>query len=231
MTNRHCFGKSNYDWMRLLREGGALHRQPSTLSDLYQFNGIDFTTTCHYIRKQLNQQMDERQQSKGHCSRLDLRNSKPREVFSHGPFSSTKQNTVGREPDGQIHTTLMRLVWLQADQIQRPKVTTLLNRFDSEGMDIHIVDLHQEKKAPPPLHCELVMLECINTLETEMLTQLSSVRSQSQVPLIVLTDNHTLDWSLLALREGADAIFTLNTPDDIIIARSNALLRRWITGS
>jgi DNA-binding response OmpR family regulator len=71
------------------------------------------------------------------------------------------------------------------------------------------------------------MLECVDTIEQEMLARLDRVRSKSKAPLIILTDNATLDWSLLALREGADAIFTMNTPDEIIFARSNALLRRW----
>jgi DNA-binding response OmpR family regulator len=46
--------------------------------------------------------------------------------------------------------------------------------------------------------------------------------------LIVLTDNHTLDWSIRALHSGADALFTINMPDDVIVARSKALLRRWM---
>jgi len=71
------------------------------------------------------------------------------------------------------------------------------------------------------------MLECVDIIEQDMLTSLEQIRTYSNAPLIVLTDNPTLDWSLLVLREGADAIFTLNTPDEVILARSTALLRRW----
>ncbi|MCB0061282.1 MAG: response regulator transcription factor [Caldilineaceae bacterium] len=123
----------------------------------------------------------------------------------------------------------MRLLWFRTTHAQQPKVATLLNRFDSEGMEIQVIESVDESAASVnKMACELIMLECINTVEQDMLVRLNRVRANSRVPLIVLTDNHTLDWSLIALREGADAIFTLNTPDDIIIARSNALLRRWL---
>ena len=95
-------------------------------------------------------------------------------------------------------------------------------------MEVHITDLSKGKKgSSQDFVGELIMLECVDVYEQEMLIRLDFVRQGSRAPLIVLTDNHTLDWSLLALREGADAIFTLNTPDDVIVARSNALLRRW----
>lgn len=123
----------------------------------------------------------------------------------------------------------MRLLWFRTTHTLQPKVVTLLNRFGKEGLDIQVIEISSIDKVADHALCELIMLECINAFEHEMIDQLYRVRAGSQVPVIVLTDNHTLDWSLLALREGADAIFTLNTPDDIIIARSNALLRRWAT--
>ncbi|MEZ4678975.1 MAG: hypothetical protein R2932_32645 [Caldilineaceae bacterium] len=123
----------------------------------------------------------------------------------------------------------MRLLWFRMQRDQRPKVTTLLDRFDHAGMDVEIIMMsghyHRNQNLP---QCALIMLECVESVEHEMLAQLNEVRATSKAPLIVLTDNHTLDWSLLALREGADAIFTLNTPDDIILARSTALIRRWL---
>lgn len=132
-------------------------------------------------------------------------------------------------------TIPLRVLWLRAGNVERPKTTGLRNRFGSEGMDIHLADL-QHMATPVgdlqsinlfPTVFDLIILECVEISEEVMLTQLSNIREVSQTPLIVLTDNYTLDWSLRALREGADAIFTLNTPDDVILARSNALLRRW----
>jgi hypothetical protein len=132
-------------------------------------------------------------------------------------------------------TIPLRVLWLRAGNVERPKTTGLRNRFGSEGMDIHLTDL-QHTDTPVvdlqainlfPTVFDLIILECVEISEAVMLVQLNSIREVSQAPLIVLTDNYTLDWSLRALREGADAIFTLNTPDDVILARSNALLRRW----
>jgi DNA-binding response OmpR family regulator len=65
-------------------------------------------------------------------------------------------------------------------------------------------------------------------VEPEMMKAVITVRLLTQAPLIVLTDNHTLDWSIRALHSGADALFTINMPDDVIVARSKALLRRWM---
>jgi len=130
----------------------------------------------------------------------------------------------------------LRVLWLRGGTGEWPKTTGLRNRFGSEGMDIHLADLHhtdeqaldQQVAKLFPTIFDLIMLECVETGEEAMLRQVNCIREVSQAPLIVLTDNHTLDWSLHALREGADAIFTLNTPDDVIVARSNALLRRWM---
>lgn len=129
----------------------------------------------------------------------------------------------------------LRVLWLRFNNVDRPRTTGLRNRFGNEGMDIHIADLQYtmgqltEGQASNlfPTVFDLIMLESVEIIEEAMLHQLGSIREVSQAPLIVLTDNYTLDWSLRALREGADAIFTLNTPDDVIVARSNALLRRW----
>lgn len=151
------------------------------------------------------------------------------EAMNHTPPPAMQKRT-------ETTTVPLRVLWLRAGAGEWPKTTGLRNRFGSEGMDIHLADLHhtdeqaldQQVASLLPTIFDLIMLECVETVEAAMLLQLSSIRSVSQAPLIVLTDNYTLDWSLHALREGADAIFTLNTPDDVIVARSNALLRRWM---
>lgn len=120
----------------------------------------------------------------------------------------------------------VRVAWIQQNLQQLPKALSLRTRFSDAGMS---VNTHQWKfDDVGPLECELILFDCCTMIEQEMMRFLLKIRFFSQAPLIVLTDNHTLDWSVTALRGGADAIFTVNMPDDVILARSNALLRRWI---
>lgn len=196
---------------------------------------LRYTHRCHTPSNkqtlQSNGQSSNRKQIDSPRLGAQVYNGKSEE---HGPTSDIPLHNGTRLPTShwpsQKYPIPMRLLWFRTNHVQQPKVSTLLHRFDSEGMEIQVIEsIDDTQTSVKKLACELIMLECINTAEQDMLIRLNSVRANSRVPLIVLTDNHTLDWSLVALREGADAIFTLNTPDDIIIARSNALLRRWLT--
>ena len=121
----------------------------------------------------------------------------------------------------------LRVIWLQQTLQQLPKALGLRTRFTDAGMQVnlHLLDLENGV----PLEGELILLECFGMFEQEMMKVLLKLRFFSKAPLIILTDNSTLDWSLRALHTGADAIFTVNMPDDVIIARSRALLRRWVS--
>lgn len=107
------------------------------------------------------------------------------------------------------------------------KLLSLLNRITIEGVVIQTIEITEVASTDTSKY-DLILLECLNAVENEMLLLLSCIRNANRAPLMMLTDNHTLDWSLCALQAGADAIVTVNTPDEIIIARCNALLRRWL---
>lgn len=119
----------------------------------------------------------------------------------------------------------LRIVWLQQMMQQLPKAFALRTRFVDAGMEVNIQQLDLANDIS--LDGELILMECFGTLEQEMMKSVIKIRLFTHAPLIVLTDNHTLDWSIRALYSGADAIFTVNMPDDVIVARSKALLRRW----
>lgn len=120
----------------------------------------------------------------------------------------------------------VRIVWLQQKMQSLPKALALRTRFGDAGMQ---VQLQRSLDADTKLDGELILLECFGMFEQEMMMAVFNVRHLTQAPLIVLTDNHTLDWSIRALHSGADALFTVNMPDDVIVARSKALLRRWVS--
>lgn len=121
----------------------------------------------------------------------------------------------------------MRVIWLQQTLQPLPKALALRSRFTNAGMQVELHHLDLENGAPR--EGELILLECFGMFEQEMMQVLVNLRFFSKAPLIILTDNYALDWSLRALHSGADAIFTVNMPDDVIIARSKALLRRWVS--
>jgi hypothetical protein len=149
------------------------------------------------------------------------------------------QTTHGSQSNGQNKTysnvmsnngrrrVPLRMVWLQQKVQQPPKALGLRTRFIDAGLQVQVCALNLEDDTP--LEGELILLECFSMFEQEMMKALVRIRLFTQAPLIVLTDNHTLEWSIRALHNGADAIFTVNMPDDVIVARSNALLRRWVS--
>jgi hypothetical protein len=133
--------------------------------------------------------------------------------------------TAGTSSD-RIRSSV-RVVWLQQTAHSLPKAVGLRTRFGDAGMQVHLQQRNDDVETK--LDGELILLECLGMYEQEMMIAVVTVRHLTQAPLIVLTDNHTLDWSIRALHSGADAIFTVNMPDEVIVARSKALVKRWVS--
>jgi len=252
--NRRCFAHENDQWIRIVVDDGPFHRQyrhqqhperelrkrdnreESELESPFQAKAVGQPSSQYHQFlpfRSTNQAYRLHPQSNGHSvNQIAKRHQDDPTRSGNGipHYPSTEEPSNG-SPHGH-DSPPKELLWFRTNTDQRPKVVTLLDRFDSAGLNVKLCSNHFEGSDRPTgsLHCALIMLECVDTREEEMLLQLECVRAQSKAPLVILTDNTTLDWSLLALRGGADAIFTLNTPDDIILARSNALLRRWSAG-
>lgn len=175
---------------------------------------LDSDQVGHLRQLFQHQQLEDLHQPKRHSDNR-------RYPHSHKNVSSTipSENSM---INASTHVT-----WLQQNSTHLPKALSLRTRFSDAGMQVNV---HQWTiDGTQLLRCDLILLECLGTIEQEMIQILEKIRLFNQAPLIVLTDNHALDWSICALRSGADAIFTVNMPDEVIMARSNALLRRWLT--
>lgn len=160
-----------------------------------------------------------------HHRREDHRQQRRESGNLYYQHSQEEVNPLGSS-ENSMTSMPARVAWLQQNFYHLPKALSLRTRFSDAGMQ---VDVHQWTiEDMQSLNCDLILLECLDTFEQEMMRILLKIRMFNQSPLIVLTDNHALDWSICALRGGADAIFTVNMPDEVIIARSNALLRRWL---
>ncbi|MGB5052365.1 MAG: hypothetical protein WBO46_25670 [Caldilineaceae bacterium] len=72
------------------------------------------------------------------------------------------------------------------------------------------------------------MLDAFESLEGSIETIVARIRFESRVPLIMLTDGYSTEQLVTALTAGADAIWSLNTPVELLLARCKALLRRWM---
>ena len=78
---------------------------------------------------------------------------------------------------------------------------------------------------------DLILFEYFDHVESEIRNVISQIRRGSRAPLLMLTDDQSVAWSVDALNAGADAIFTVSTPNEVILARCNALLRRWLASA
>jgi DNA-binding NarL/FixJ family response regulator len=65
----------------------------------------------------------------------------------------------------------------------------------------------------------------------EVAAAVVQIRTCNRAPIVLLTEHEPLEWSLAALPAGADAVLSIHTPEEIIVARCMALLRRWFSAS
>lgn len=124
-------------------------------------------------------------------------------------------------------TASVRVVWYQPSGEERPKSASILSKFSQHGMDVQMVQL--DKGLIDQLsQVDLIMIETASQSDQAVNLLIDDIRSNSRAPLVLLTDNYTLEWSISNLIAGADAIITVNTPDEVVVARCKALLRRWL---
>jgi len=75
---------------------------------------------------------------------------------------------------------------------------------------------------------DLVLLDAFSQVDGIIETIVARIRFESRVPLIMLTDGYSTEQLVTALTAGADAIWSLNTPVELLLVRCKALLRRWL---
>ncbi len=119
-----------------------------------------------------------------------------------------------------------RLLWVELDgeQTQRgQRLRTIL-----AGVDMAVTvwnQLAQPGEVWPDF--DLILLRVARQNPRQVHTVLTQIRAQSWAPVILLADRQVLEWSLTTLPAGADAVIGLHTADEVIVARCQALLRRW----
>jgi DNA-binding response OmpR family regulator len=130
-------------------------------------------------------------------------------------------------PPSSLSPNPARVGWLRQSGERHAKVDQLLKQFLATGWNVWVVE---EKDLPlEQILCfDLILLETFARTQNEIHLSLSRIRLGSYVPLVMLADDPSDDWVVEMLRAGADAVLTLDVPDEVSLARCKALLRRWL---
>jgi DNA-binding response OmpR family regulator len=134
---------------------------------------------------------------------------------------------LGRKAEGALMPS--QIAWLRQSDEDRSKSRNVQQKLLAAGLDVLEVDPESEtlKKIQS---ADLIIIEDYGQSHRNLSSLLHQVRIHSHAPVVMLTDNQTFDWSSSAIAAGADAIVTIATADEVIIARCQALLRRWRAG-
>ncbi len=143
---------------------------------------------------------------------------------------SRAADQVGNRADPCFTT---RLAWVRRPGKELAKSLNLLNRLSTEGIDVWVIEASNlvNLALDDVADYDLILFEYFDHGASDMKSAVSHIRLGSRAPLMMLTDDQSVAWSLDALSAGADAIFTVSTPDEVILARCNALLRRWLASA
>ena len=120
-----------------------------------------------------------------------------------------------------------RIVWLRQPNRVDDKGQELYRRMQAQGLALTIVDAF-DVTADELLSADLLLLDAFDSLEGSIEMVVARIRFESRVPLIMLTSGYSSEQLVTALTVGADGIWSLNTPVELLLARCNALLRRWL---
>jgi DNA-binding response OmpR family regulator len=120
----------------------------------------------------------------------------------------------------------VRVIWLKPSNDELPKTHSLLNKFLQSEIQVQLLPF-AEGMVDQLAKADLLLVEAGSLLDKEIHPLLNQIRLRSRAPVMLLTDHHNLDWSIATLTAGADAVVSHTTPDEVIVARCKALLRRW----
>ena len=121
----------------------------------------------------------------------------------------------------------IQVAWVQQSGRIDCRCHRLLEQFANAGMNISHLN-SDEPQVDRILRSDLILFESYGRISYKTHNTLGNIRNRSRAPLVLLTDDQPVEWYINAIRAGADAILPLSTSNDIILARCNALLRRWL---
>jgi hypothetical protein len=118
-----------------------------------------------------------------------------------------------------------RIVWLRQHCYQEPAVLRLQERLQMQDLELEIIrvsdvtDLHFST-------ADLVMLDACERMEGIAEILVPRIRMETRVPLVMVTNCYSTEQLVTILTLGVDAIWSLDTSLEVLVARCRALLRR-----
>lgn len=120
-----------------------------------------------------------------------------------------------------------RIVWLRQQTDMDETTQQVYDAMVQQGFDLTVTDVFSLSSVDLET-ADLVLLDAFDKVDAIVETVVSRIRMESRVPLIMLTNGYSTEQLISALVAGVDAIWSLNTPVDVLLMRCRALLRRWL---
>jgi DNA-binding response OmpR family regulator len=128
------------------------------------------------------------------------------------------------------------ILWIHQDaysdnvgDLSHPQIE-LYRQMRQQGIEVRWNTL-AEITVPLLKGVDMVLIDAFDDFDSIVQMAAIRVRIKSRVPLVLLTQDYSSEQLVLALRSGVDAILSCQTPSDLLMARCNALLRRWRASS
>lgn len=148
--------------------------------------------------------------------------------LSHSQPSEEPEKEQRQEPIVFSGIPKANIVWLRQQKDMDEKAQEVFDAMMRHGIHVTIADAF-DVSADELERADLILLDAYSKVDGIVETIVSRIRFESQAPLIMLTSGFDADQLINALTAGADAIWSLNTPVDILVVRCRALLRRWLS--
>jgi DNA-binding response OmpR family regulator len=129
-----------------------------------------------------------------------------------------------------LPATTIRLLWLQPSATEGLLESSLRERLSAQSLAIYSM-VQEQLPGEAFRHFDLILLRVTDQTYGQVRETIHQIRACNRAPILLLTDQQTYEWSLVALPAGADAVVLADAPTEIIIARCLALLRRWLAST
>jgi DNA-binding response OmpR family regulator len=124
-------------------------------------------------------------------------------------------------------TTAVRALWVQPLEPEGLRAAQIRNKLVEVGWLVYLTVFHPALDEACRAFDLIILDGSAQTVEA-VANAVRCIRVGNRAPIVVLTNQDLLAWSLAILPAGADAVLALNTPIEIVVMRCVALLRRWL---
>lgn len=119
-----------------------------------------------------------------------------------------------------------RILWVYHKNPRDLRAERLYHQMQRKHLQIDVISL-SELRNHRLTDVDLVLLEAFEQIEELVQAAVISIRFKSRVPLVVLTNNFSSSELVSTLLAGVDAIWFAQYSVPVLLARCNAMLRRW----